>query len=389
MTSFKLMIVCAHFFPRVGGAEAYVLNIIKFLNEKYDVDVVVVCSASDDNYYKEEYLHGIKVYRIPYSFKISSTPINIFWTDMLNSIIDKEMPDILNGHLPVPYIADIAARIANKKNIPYVLTYHNDLTGYNPIVRLLSRCYYTFIGNKTLEISKKIVVTSPFYASSSLYIRKYTDKLEIISPGVDTNIYNILDNMDKDRNSILFVGQLNKESQHKGLSYLLDAINIIRHSIPTVKLIVVGKGNYVDHYKMLVRSMGLTDNVKFMGLRQGKELAMCYNRSAVLVLPSYNRAEGFGMVLIEAQACGTPAIGTMIGGIPYAVKDGETGILVHPKNSKMLADAILKIITNENLLKEMGRKGCKRVREEFSWEKSSDKMFEILSDEIAKHKINY
>lgn len=386
MTSFKLMIVCAHFFPRVGGAEAYVLNIAKLLNKKYDIDVVVVCSALDDNYYKKEYLNGIKVYRMPYLFKISSTPINIFWTNTLGSIIDKEMPDIINGHLPVPYIADVAARIANKKNIPYILTYHNDLTGYNPIIRFLSKCYYKFIGNKTLEISEKIVVTSPFYASSSMYIRKYGDKLKIISPGVDTNIYKVLDNITKDRNSVLFVGQLNKESQHKGLSYLLEAIKIIKDSIPTVELVIVGKGNYVDHYKMLTRSMGLVDNVKFMGLKQGEELATFYNSSAVLALPSYNRAEGFGMVLTEAQACGTPVVGTMIGGIPYAVKDGETGILVNPKDPKMLADALLKIMTNENLLKEMGKKGCKRVREEFSWEKSSDKMFNILNEEMEKRR---
>lgn len=383
MVSFKLMIVCPYFFPRVGGVEAYVLNIIKLLNEKYNIDVVVVCSSLDDDY-KEEYLNNIKVYRIPYSFKISSTPINIFWTGTLNSIIDKEMPDIINGHLPVPYMADIAARIANKKNIPFILTYHNDLTGYNPMVRFLSKCYYEFIGNKTLEISKKIVVTSPFYASSSLYIKQYANKLEIISPGVDIDIYKVLDNVTKDRNSILFVGQLNKESQHKGLSYLLDAIKIIRNSVSTIKLDIVGEGNYVDYYKMLTKSMGLIDNVNFIGLKRDKELVVYYNRSAVMVLPSYNRAEGFGMVLTEAQACGTPVIGTMIGGIPYAVKDGKTGILVQPKDSKGLADAILKIVTNENISKEMGANGYKRIREEFSWEKSADKMFTILSKEVEK-----
>jgi len=380
MAKFKLMIVCAYFSPRVGGMETYVLSIIKLLIKKYDMDVVVVCSNWDDNYYKEEYVENIKVYRIQYLFKISSTPINIFWTDKLSKIIDKEMPDVINGHLPVPYIADIASRIADKKNIPFILTYHNDLTGYNFLIRTLAKCYYKFIGNKTFDISRKIIVTSQYYASSSSYIKKYADKLEIVSPGVDTEKYKIVENIFKDKHSILFVGQINKENQHKGLDYLLDAIKIVNYSLPTVKLIIAGEGNYVEHYKMLIESMGLGNHVKFMGLIQNKELVDCYNRSGVLVLPSYNRAEGFGMVLTEAQACGVPVIGTMIGGIPFAVKNGETGILVPPKDSKCLAKAILKLLTNENLLKEMGQNGRKRVIEEFSWEKSADKMFKIISD---------
>ena len=90
------------------------------------------------------------------------------------------------------------------------------------------------------------------------------------------------------------------------------------------------------------------------------------------------------MVLTEAQACGIPVIGTMIGGIPFAVKDGETGILVPPKDAKCLAKAILKLLDNECLLKKMGQNGLKRVKEEFSWERSTDKMFNILCGAIAQ-----
>lgn len=385
MTNFKLMIVCPYFYPRVGGLENYVLNTIRFLVRDYDIDVVVVCSNWGDNCYIEEYVQSIKVYRIPYLLKVSSTPINIFWKGKLSSIIDRENPDIINGHLPVPYIADVAARIANKKNIPYILTYHNDLIGYNPIVKSLSKCYYRFIGNKTFDLSKKIIVTSDYIASSS-YLKKNIHKLEIVSPGVDISKYKTLDNIQKDRNTVLFVGQLNKESQHKGLCYLLEAIKMIKNNLPEIRLVVIGEGNYIDHYKNLVTSTGLTCEVEFTGFVKEEELPNYYNKCSILVLPSYNDAEGFGMVLIEAQACGTPVIGTTVGGIPYAIKNGETGILVPPKDPKELASAILKIVTDKNLSKEMGKKGYERILKGFTWKISTDKTFKILNDVIKEHR---
>lgn len=375
----KLMIVTPAFHPGKGGVQKYVYELSIELIKSYKIDIVIICPWKKW-FTKKVIFENMKIYYMPYIFKISSTPINPFWYGKIESLIDKEKPDIINGHMPVPYIADIAARIAHKKNIPFILTYHNDLTGYNPIIRFLSKCYYKFLGNRTMGIPTIIIATSEYYASLSHYLKKYFDKLEIVSPGVDINRFHMLEYSYKKGNTILFVGRLDKESQHKGLNYLLDALKIVLNMLPELKLIVVGNGNYINHYKKLVLSIGLMDSVIFTGFLEDGELSSYYNKSDVLVLPSYNMAEGFGMVLIEAQACGTPVIGTNVGGIPYAINDGETGLIVPHSDPQSIANAILKILVNENIKKEMGMKGYERVRKEFTWKNSAGKMFKILNN---------
>jgi len=386
----NLMIVTPYFYPKMGGVEKYVYEISLRLNKKYGIDPVIICSNWDNDRYKEDFIDGIKIYRLPYLFKISSTPINPFWNKKLHSIIDKENPDIINGHIPVPYIADVVARIVHRKNIPFVLTYHNDLTGYNPLVRLLSKAYYYTLGFKTFDLSQRIIVTSEYYAKNSPYLKKYYQKLRIVSPGIDVKKYNInrtnylKDKYNlKDEKIVLFVGQLNKESQHKGLDYLIKAVKIVSDSI-NVKLIIVGTGNYIEYYKNMAESYGMTSRVIFAGYIDDSDLPKYYNESDVVVLPSYNRAEGFGMVLIEALACGTPVIGTTVGGIPYAIKNDEDGLLVPPKDSEALADAIKQILTDEKLAEGMGRRGYERVSKEFTWEKSTENFLEIVREVLGE-----
>src|SRR3989344_5387095 len=118
----KLMVVAPYFYPKIGGMENYAYNISKGLKEKYGWDVVIVTSNHVEKKYKEENLSGMKVYRLPYWFKISNTPINPFWYFELKKIIEKEKPQVINAHTPVPFMVDISALISNK-NILFI-TYH-------------------------------------------------------------------------------------------------------------------------------------------------------------------------------------------------------------------------------------------------------------------------
>ena len=128
----------------------------------------------------------------------------------------------------------------------------------------------------------------------------------------------------------------------------------------------------------------MTSRVIFAGYVEDEDLPKYYNESDVVVLPSYNRAEGFGMVIIEAQACGTPVIGTTVGGIPYAIKNGESGLLVPPKDSEKLADAIIKILGDDDLSQKKGHAGYEQVRKEFTWGKSTEKFLKILEEVLDK-----
>jgi glycosyltransferase involved in cell wall biosynthesis len=370
--------------------ENYILNICKNLIELQKWEIVVVCSNWENNKEKIEFIDGIKVYRLSYQFKISSTPLNFFWVPKIFKILNIEKPDIVNGHTPVPFISDIGVRISKIKNIPFILTYHNDLCGYNFMTILLSKLYYLFMGNRTLALSQRIIVSNDFYSKGSPYLQKYQNKIKVVSPGVDTDyLCNRRGEFIKetygltDSKVILFVGQLNKESQHKGLNVLFDAIQIICEQIK-VKLIVIGEGNYLDFYKNLAASKKISEYIIFSNRLNTDKLILHYQSADLLVLPSYNRAEGFGMVLIEAQACGLPVIGTTVGGIPSAVVNGVTGILVPPKNSEKLAEAILIILNDEQRANDMGIAGSNRVRDKFTWDKSTEEFISIINEVIKK-----
>ncbi|MBS3072933.1 trypsin-like peptidase domain-containing protein, partial [Candidatus Pacearchaeota archaeon] len=108
------------------------------------------------------------------------------------------------------------------------------------------------------------------------------------------------------------------------------------------------------------------------------------NKSSILILPSTSNAESFGMVLIEAMACKKPVIGSNIGGIPYVIDNGVNGLLVPPKNSQALTDAITKILSNPKLAKQMGENGYKKVKDGFTWDELSNKMDKIIQEVLRK-----
>lgn len=378
----KILVSAPYFYPKPGGLEYYSYNICKGL-KKFGADIIVVTSSEGKA--ATEDVDGMKIYRLPYLFRLSNTPINPKWAAAIRKIIEKEKPDIINGHLPVPFAADIAARIAKEENIPFILTYHNDLVKDNLLLNFLSKSYYLLLGNATLDMSNRIIVTSEYYALKSPYLKAHSQKIEIVSPGVDINRFNL--GVDEEylkkkhglkQKVILFVGQLDKTHQHKGLNYLIEAVGTVKKEI-NATLVVAGRGDYIDYYRRLAKKSDLEDEVIFTGYIADEELPYYYRGSDVFVLPSYTESEGFGMSLIEAMACGTPVIGTNIGGIPYVIEPEKDGLLVPPRDSKGLAGAIIRVLKNEDWTSELGKNGHKKVKNNFSWDKAVEKTFKIFS----------
>lgn len=385
----KALIVTPYFYPHVGGVENYVLSISKGLHDIYHWEIVIVTTHSH-NSIQTEMFSGLKIYKLPYWFKISNTPINPFWYFTMKRIIQKEDPDVISAHTPVPFISDITARIAYKLNIPFILTYHNDLVKDSPVLNSIIKLYYVFLGNKSGSIAKVIIATSLSYAKASFYLKKFQKKVKIIPPGVDTSIFTpvgsiatIKDISPSDK-IVLFVGQLDKTHSHKGLSYLISAIAKIKKTISAVKLVVVGTGDNLEEYKQQVRNEGIINNTVFSGFVMDKDLPSYYRLSNVVVLPSYNNSEGFGMVLIEAGACGKPVIGSNVGGIPYVIDNNKTGLLITPKDSTSLASAVISILTNDKFARELGENGYEKIIKDFTWGKQIKNTNDIFMKAIKK-----
>lgn len=370
----KLMVVAPYFYPKIGGMENYAWNISKGLKDKYGWEIIVITSNHEEKQDKIETISGIKIYRLSYWFKLSNTPINPYWFFQIKKIIKKEKPDIINAHTPVPFISDITALVKNK--IPYVLTYQNDLVKDSKLLNTICKAYYFFLGNFTLKSSHNIITSSELYAKTSPYLKTHSNKIKVIYPGVNINNNrnkkSELINKQKEK-TVLFVGQLDKTHSHKGLDYLIKAILQVSSKIDNVRLLVIGKGNYIDHYKNLAQKIGVDKKIDFLGFVSDDIISKYYNLSDVVVLPSYNEAEGFGMVLIEAGVFKKPVIGTNVGGIGFVIDHNKTGLLVEPKNSEQLANAIIKILMNEELAKQFGENGYEKVINNFTWDRQIKK----------------
>jgi len=381
-------VVVPYFYPKIGGGENYAYNISKGLRKKYKWEIIVITSNHEKRERKEEIMDGIKIYRLPFWFKISNTPINPIWYFQIKYIIKKEKPDAIIAHTSVPFISDLAARVCN--NIPFILMHHNDLIKGNILLNLLCKLYYFAIGNDTLSISDKIIATSKYYAQNSTYLKKYFKELDIVPPGVDVLKFNL--NVNKgylkkkygNHHFVLFVGQLDKSHIHKGINYLLDAILLVKKDFKNIVLLIVGKGDNIKNYKNYAQKLSVEKNVIFTKLVPIDKLPEYYAGSNVTILPSLNNSEGFGMVLIEAGACGKPVIGTNVGGIPFVISDQKTGLLVPPKDSEALAKAIIKILKDPELAKKMGENGYKNVKENFIWDKQIEKTKKIIEESLGK-----
>jgi len=139
---------------------------------------------------------------------------------------------------------------------------------------------------------------------------------------------------------------------------------IDRH--PRTRLLMAGSGELCSQLEELTEQLDLTHHIAFLGAIENRRVPEILKDVDIFVMPSTQ--EGFGVAAVEAQAMEIPVVATRVGGIPEVVLDGETGILVEPGNSEQLAQAILTLIENPTLRKQMGERGRKRALANYRWE---------------------
>lgn len=197
------------------------------------------------------------------------------------------------------------------------------------------------------------------------------ESLKVIYSGVDldefsqTGTRNLRIELGLKDNEIL-VGALARLSSIKGLEYLIDAAAAIKKDAIPVKFAIVGAGRLESELKDRAAKLGLGETLIFTGFRS--DAADALRSFDVCVLPSVH-SEGFSNSVIEAMACARPVVGTTVAGTPEAVVDGETGILVPPRDAQSLANAISILAGDDLLRKRMGEAGRARAEKSFDYRK--------------------
>ena len=180
---------------------------------------------------------------------------------------------------------------------------------------------------------------------------------------------------------VLTVGRL---EEHKGIDAVIEAMPVVRRSVPRARYVVVGDGPDRARLESLVGRLGLGECVRFAGYVSEEEKYAWYDRCDVFVLASRplsdGSVEGFGIVFLEANAFGKPVIAGRSGGTADAVLDGRTGLLVDPADVGALSEALARLLTDPALARKLGASGRERVVSDMSWLRQASRLAEAMRE---------
>jgi glycosyltransferase involved in cell wall biosynthesis len=307
-------------------------------------------------------------------------PISPAFPHLLARQIREFRPDVLHLHLPNTS-AFWALLSPAARRVPWVVHWHADipLDGRRRMLRLAYRLYRPW-EQALLRRASAIVATSPAYLHASTALQRWRDKARVVPLGIVALDGNDQTHVQWPSNGLrlLAVGRL---SYYKGFDVLLQAIA----RVPQVQLLLIGSGECATALQSLARELGLEQRVRFAGHVDDATLASAYAQADAFCLPSLDRAEAFGLVLLEAMRAGRPVIASDIpgSGVGYVVRDGHTGLLVPPADVAALADAIGKIAADTSLRQRLGMAGQQRWRDEFTLDRSAERIASLYTELLA------
>ncbi len=365
------------YFPKVGGIETTITNLSEGLVKQYNASVeVLTCNNLRSIEYVKKKLNGVEITYLPTFGFVASLPISIAYMNSLSKLTG----DILHVHEPFPW-ADLSYIFSSKvrKNFSrLVVSWHSDI-----VRQKWALSFYRPYIHKFLKMADKILVSNKNLIEFSEYLPKYKSKCEVIPLGAKldwvNNTSNRTDRVKKIKNDyasplVLFVGRL---VYYKGIQFLIEAIS----KLPDVKLVIIGSGPLEQKLIQQICSLNLKERIKILPEVDEETLHSYYEACDIFVLPSVEKSETYGIVQIEAMACGKPVVCTELKtGTTFINQHERTGFVVPPRDSNALAEAIQKLIFNEELRIELGQNAKQRAQLEFTSEKMVERTYKVYQD---------
>jgi glycosyltransferase involved in cell wall biosynthesis len=339
----KVLIPIPHYYPIIGGLETWTKNIAERLSNRADIYIV---TGKVKNQPDKEVSAGVNIFRtslfsisnLSYSSKLyilASLPF-IFLKSI--SLIKKEKVDIIHCQGFLSSLLGFCLHILFR--IPYIVTVQR-LEGRSNLLK-------NFIYKKaSLCIAASLAIKNNFSAVG-------VKNTEVIPNGIDLKRFEGLKLFRPKEFTVITVARL---EEVKGIEHLIKAVD-------NFNLVIIGEGSKRKCLEALVEELHLENRVKFLGEIPNNDIPANLKKAHCFCLPSLS--EGFGIVILEAMAAGLPVVATRVGGIIDIVKDGETGILVEPKNSEEIRGAVLKIKNSQELSERLVENAIRGLRK-YDW----------------------
>lgn len=390
-----------------GGMNVYVRELTRELGRK-GVHVDVFTRSQDEHvpHVLHDLGYGNRVVHIPAGPEVPlpKQVLASFIPEFVKHILEvtelKDLQyDLIHSHY---WMSGIAAEALKEKwSIPIVHMFH---TLGEMKQRIASspdenEGDYRLSGERqVLRVADRIVAATQAESAQLLWLYDAdTDKIVIIPPGVDiSHFYPIPNDEAKEfvgvspcDRLLLYVGRI---EPLKGIDILIHAIALMRQKGIKICLSVIGgntsldpdfENNEMARLQLLREQVGLLDLVAFLGKREQESLPYYYSAADAVVVPSHY--ESFGMVALEAMACGTPVVVSQVGGLAFLVRDGVTGFTVPVDDPEELAAYLIKLVEDEDLRKTMGLNASEFAKD-YAWDKIADQII-ALYNEVVERKV--
>lgn len=362
--------------PHRGGMETHLAGLCSQLAGHVLLEVLV---SNQGPRTVRERVHGIPLTRCAELGRVASTSLN----PTLPLELSLRQYDLLHLHFPHPMavMAYLASR--RPRHHALVVTYHSDIVRQRRLLRL----YGPFM-QRVLARADVILVGSERYADTSEALRPHRARCRVVPFGLEVERFVATPERLAAARAwrerlgggplLLGVGRL---VYYKGFEHALHALR----RVPQAHLALVGEGPLRPRLEHLARTLGVASRVHLLGAVEDEELAALYHASEVFVLPSVTRAEAFGLVQLEAMACGRPVINTALEtGVPFVSRHEESGLTVPPGDEQALAGAMQRLLEDEPLRRRLGEAGRARVQAEFTLERMGQAVLEAYREALAR-----
>lgn len=374
----EILFSLTYYTPYVSGLTLYVKRLGEAL-VKEGHQVSVISFQHQKNLRTREKINGADIFRVRPLMKISKGFFSLDW--LVKSWREARRNDVIIVSLPQfeGFWPAFFGRLFGKKVISI---YHCEVILPEGFFNRIIESGLNLSNRLTLALSERVVTYTRDFAQNSKLLPGFKNKLTFVyppipSPNIDKRIQKILREKIKSKDQFV-IGVAARLAAEKGIEYLLESIPAIKSKIKDqrsnkqIKIIIAGSPEPVGEEKYKRKILTLVekykDSVIFLGELKKEEMGAFYSLLDVLVLPSINSTEAFGMVQVEAMMAGVPVVASDLPGVRIPIQKTGMGITVPAGNSQKLAEAVAKILLNRNKYKYI--KDKKSVENEFSLEKT-------------------
>jgi len=355
--------------PHHGGIETLLRSwCVGFAQKGAHVDCVV---ANDNARSESKLIEGVHVHRCGSYGTLLSTSISPAYC-----LKACQLPsDLWHIHFPNP-LADLTT-LLGLGDRKLVISYHSDVIRQAHLMRL-----YGPLLHRVLRRADRIIVATPKHLEFSPWLAPHADRVSCIPFGIDLQRFDAANRdptkistlraLAKGRKVVLNVGRL---VPYKGQCFLLDACRDL-----DVDLWLVGTGPLEAELKARAEALGLGNRVRFWGAVEDELLPSILHACDVFAFPSITPNEAFGLVQVEAMACGKPVICCDLkSGVPFVNLHQQTGLVVPPQDTQALRAALIQLLSNPTQAHSLGQAGRTRAHNEFSLQVMVDRYWDCFN----------